>query len=400
MTKFIAVLLLCLLPAAALAAEVRILDNTPAVLTAEVAAEYFLGDGDSRLDGRNLALEAAKRAAAETAGSYVESEVVVAGDRIERERITTFSAAFLKTEVLDEAMSVTADGRGKLTLRVRASLDKQDLRRRVAELREQPQKEKQIEQLRKQNAELQKELKSLTAQLQALRAQPAASGPAPKPRTELAERRDLVLSRLEQNEAAIRQVFEKGTLAGLARQSASAYQKAKEDIATNVFGYLQKNMLITLGEPRFRKSGPDQYEIAVPVEWRVDPGPLYPVLNRYFWNHNQTPLREKNPLVVQKWANMEDGRKEPFSWDLYQHMLKRPLGIEVRAGKYRQRLTIAGSNGDWGLDSDNYHIRWQGNVGEKLISRESNPVVIENVPAAELEKITAIEARVVEMKPR
>jgi ribosomal protein L29 len=399
MARLIMGLLLCLLPAAVLGAEVRILENTPSILTAEVTAEYFLGDGDSRLDGRNLALEAAKRAAAETAGSYVESEVVIAGDRIEKERITTFSAAFLKTEVLEEAMAVTSEGRGKLTLRVRASLDKQDLRRRVAELREQPQKEKQIEELRKQNAELQKELKSLTAQLQALRAQPA-SGPAPKPRAELAERRDVVLSRLEQNEAAIRRVFEKGTLAGLARQSDSAYEKAREDIQTNLIGYLQKNMVVKLGEPRFRKSGLDRYEIAVPVEWSIDPKPLYQVLNRYFWNYSRKSLNEQNPMVVPKWQNAEDERKEAFSMDLFQHLMKKPLGIEVRAGKYRQHLTISGSNGYWGSGNEDYRILWRGQPGEKLVSRESNPVLIENVSAAELEKITSIEARVVEVKPK
>ena len=81
-----------------------------------------MGDADSRIDARNQCLNEAKRRIAEKAGAFVEIMTRSANFQIERDEITSFAAAVLTVEILDEKLSLEGDHL-KLWLKVRGTVD-------------------------------------------------------------------------------------------------------------------------------------------------------------------------------------------------------------------------------------------------------------------------------------
>jgi hypothetical protein len=73
-----------------------------AVEEVEASARYLLGDNDSKLDGRRLALLEAKRTAIEKAGSYVDSLTEVKDSQLTLDTIRAYTAAILEVTEIKE----------------------------------------------------------------------------------------------------------------------------------------------------------------------------------------------------------------------------------------------------------------------------------------------------------
>lgn len=97
-----------------------------ALETIELEHTYVMGDADSRIDARNQCLNEAKRRIAEKAGSFVEIMTRSANFQIERDEITSFAAAVLTVEILDEKLSLVGDHL-KLWLKVRGTVDPEEV---------------------------------------------------------------------------------------------------------------------------------------------------------------------------------------------------------------------------------------------------------------------------------
>jgi polyhydroxyalkanoate synthesis regulator phasin len=67
-----------------------------------VSAEYVLGDNDTKIEARKLALEQAKKIALEQAGTYMEIKTVVKNGKLTTDEIKSFGASVLKTHILNE----------------------------------------------------------------------------------------------------------------------------------------------------------------------------------------------------------------------------------------------------------------------------------------------------------
>lgn len=97
-----------------------------ALETIELEHTYVMGDADSRIDARNQCLNEAKRRIAEKAGAFVEIMTRSANFQIERDEITSFAAAVLTVEILDEKLSLDGDHL-KLWLKVRGTVDPEEV---------------------------------------------------------------------------------------------------------------------------------------------------------------------------------------------------------------------------------------------------------------------------------
>ncbi len=97
-----------------------------ALETIELEHSYVMGDADSRIDARNQCLNEAKRRIAEKAGAFVEIMTRSANFQIERDEITSFAAAVLTVEILDEKLSLDGDHL-KLWLKVRGTVDPEEV---------------------------------------------------------------------------------------------------------------------------------------------------------------------------------------------------------------------------------------------------------------------------------
>ncbi|MEI7843846.1 MAG: hypothetical protein WCI39_12550, partial [Gallionellaceae bacterium] len=204
----------------------KIVKQLPNELIVESSAKYVLGDNDTRIDARNIALNEAKRAASELAGTQVKSDLVIENDQILKDQITIVAASFMTVEVINESMTSSKDGRSVMEITIRAHLDKSAIRSKLDTYRGDDKRQKELSSIQAENSRLQNELESLNAELSKIRNAANDGSVSSKPRAELVARRDVVISSIEESQGQVRRVFEKGTLLGMAKKSGDAYQTA------------------------------------------------------------------------------------------------------------------------------------------------------------------------------
>ena len=264
--------LMVLLATTAHASDIKILENTPDRLTATTISVYTLGDGDSRLDARNMAWEAAKQDIAELAGSYVQSETTLQNGQITEQNITAFAAAVMSSKILTENIKVGQDGRMSLELTVQANVDKKALHARANVAGSM--KDLRLKELEAENQVLKEQLMVINRQIRTPADKPVGKG--------LLAERDKVLSRLEENRGVIQRVFEGVSLREMAISDARTQDMAFQDIDYNYFRYIQDNLLLTPGSPVFLKDPQRGYIMKIPVRWSIDTTPLRFVLDKYY----------------------------------------------------------------------------------------------------------------------
>lgn len=113
---------------------------------------YQASDFDSKISSRTIALEQVKRLLLEEVGTFLISETEVKNFQLTRDKISILSAGIVRTEILVEKW----DGKTYF-LKVKASLDPQDVSKLLAELRDNSQKNRELEETnRKVNEALEK----------------------------------------------------------------------------------------------------------------------------------------------------------------------------------------------------------------------------------------------------
>ena len=85
------------------------------VYKVEATGEYIMGDNDTKIVARRLAIEQAKRSATEQIGTYLESKTVVRNNQLQKDEIRTYASAILKTNIISENISLLADKTTVLT---------------------------------------------------------------------------------------------------------------------------------------------------------------------------------------------------------------------------------------------------------------------------------------------
>jgi len=116
---------------------VKTLKDNKKQLLLNVEVDYAMGENDSRMVARDIALQKAKQMAAERAGSYVASHKTIHNDSIQKDSLEVMSYALIKSTIKSEKISILPSGQANLNLVIEASLDKQLMARKLQELEEQ-----------------------------------------------------------------------------------------------------------------------------------------------------------------------------------------------------------------------------------------------------------------------
>ena len=373
-----------------------IVKELPNELVVEASAKYVLGDNDSRIDARNIALNEAKRAASEIAGTQVKSELVVENDQILKDQINIVTASFMTVEITHEIMNITPDRRSEIEITIRAKLDKTAIQAKMNTYRGDVNRKKELGVLQTENARLQKELETLNSQLSSIRNNDIGTV-TQKPRSELVARRDVIISSLEENQGQVRRVFEKGTLLSLAKHSDSNFEEAVRTINEGVYGYIKSNTKIALGDPEFRDNHDGTFDVYVAVTWSVDKKPPLKVLNQYFNIDSTWQSDERHDVFFNSFENNEGKQKNSLGSKLFSKALNKRLVIQVNIGNKKTKITTGRKYTDY----DNYsrfEINFSGtghNDKFEELAAEQNPVVIRKVPASVLQNSSAINAELI-----
>jgi hypothetical protein len=375
--------------------ETKTLSSNDKEVVIQVKSDYVMGDGDTRIDAKNIALQQAKNLASEYAGTFVKSELIIENDSIKKEQISTITTALMSVKIIDELYSITKDGRTKLVLTANTTLDKKSFIDKLKALTQDKDKQVQIISLQKENDKLKEKLLALNSQIQTAQA-PSQKTFEKKPNKELFDARDKVLSEIDANENSIKKVFEKGALLSQAMKATSDFEEAKRDIDTNVFEYIKNNIKITLGEQKLVDNGDGTYNILVPVRWEIDNSkPILETLTKYYSNKYEADVIESSWINSYILIDSQTNRyqnKTAFSGNLYDFYKKQTMNIFVTIGKYKNSLQIAGLN--YQRDSA-YCIETSHISTSNSTEFGNNLIAIKNVPKNQINNLTTIEASLV-----
>ncbi|MEZ8577896.1 hypothetical protein AB6C82_24045 [Vibrio splendidus] len=239
-------------------AAVSVITDNAKNITLKVTEAYTLGDNDTMTSAKDINLESAKKSASDYAGTYVESELQVSGSKITKQQIRVLTAGFLEVLKRSDKRSIDKSGNVILNTTANIKLSKESIKDGLAKLKSDPERKAKIKSLEADNERLRNELISLTKKIN--------SGQS---RTDLMKAREIVLSDLNKNRQATKQVFEQGTLFQLATLGNDEYELAKKDIDENVFDEFKNNTVVKMGKPDFVKNANGSYNVLVPVDWNL-----------------------------------------------------------------------------------------------------------------------------------
>ena len=134
------------------------------ILSYDVSANYVLGDNDTKIEARSIALEQAKKIALEQAGTYIEVITIVKNGKLTTDEIKSYGASVLKVKVLDEKYSFKGSS-PILELTIKASIDMDILQKNINKIKNNKSKRKKILILQKENEELLKKIEQLSKKI-------------------------------------------------------------------------------------------------------------------------------------------------------------------------------------------------------------------------------------------
>jgi len=259
--------------------------------------KVVMGDGDSRIKARELALDQIKRLAGASAGSVVESVAVLKDERL-TEQLRMVSVTLVKLDQVKESLAVE-NGAVLLNVSARATIDSSELERLATELRQDSGKAKALTQLQRENASLREDLKRVSAQLQQRGTLSAAD--------ELGQRQTRILTAIATNEGRIRQVFERGALLAMADKDAVEQQAVRTELTEQVLNPLM-GMPVHAQVKSVVRSG-KTYNLALEVGWEPNLAKMRQVLRKYlkpssYWEE-ASPQKVKQ-LHFSSWDNVDN----------------------------------------------------------------------------------------------
>jgi|GEM_PF-1034779 len=132
----------------------------------ETESSYIMGDNDSKIDARRIAMQEAKRKALELAGTYVESLTEVKNMSLTKDEIKVYTSGVVETEIISEEMKGTS-AHPEIFIRARCKIDTAVLIGHINNFRKNEDLKEQLNTALKENEALKKERDNLTSKLSA-----------------------------------------------------------------------------------------------------------------------------------------------------------------------------------------------------------------------------------------
>jgi len=135
-----------------------------AIKIIEADSSYVMGDNDSKIDARRIAIQEAKRKALEMAGTYLESLTEVKDMALSKDEVKAYTAGVVETEIVSEEMRGTAKN-PEIFVKARCKIDTDVLVDQINNLRKNEELKEQLSAALKENDSLKKERDNLISKL-------------------------------------------------------------------------------------------------------------------------------------------------------------------------------------------------------------------------------------------
>jgi hypothetical protein len=229
------------------------------ILTYNVSANYVMGDNDTKIDARKIALEQAKKIALEQAGTYIEVKTVVKNGKLTTDEIKSFGASVLKVKILNEKYSFKGSS-PVLDLTIQASIDMNLLKQNIEKIKNNSTKIKKIISLQKENEKLLKKINLLSKEYN-----------NPKNNTEqIRNQRNELLTKIEKNQNKLKKTFKKGSLFDLSNQFIKKTKLIEQNIENNYFTMIKENLDIKIGNIKVENNNDDTSNVSINISWHLN----------------------------------------------------------------------------------------------------------------------------------
>lgn len=358
-------------------ANTTILEESEDRVVVRSVGEYQMGEGDSKVDARKVALAQAKRLATEKAGTYLESRLKVDGGQVSSRDVTAVAAGYLQSVVLEEDVSLEANDRMVYRITIRAEVDKTALREKVKDLREDPKKDARIKKLQKRNGQLEKRLRDLTERIQEVKDARAEA---------LFQQREKVLTQISENRAQVKKTLEGKTMLDLAQQGERRWKRIKNKLKTHFWPKLKEQAHFELGKLSADRNGDGSSNVSIRVTAGVNSGEALAWLRKHMTLASHVDAGHERESVLtgfSKFDNEGADKKRPYSKKLFNEIVGSTFGVEVHLGDLAKRVDLLA--GDCGFMGDD----------NCLVGRMTREVTFSNVPNTKLQELSEVKARII-----
>lgn len=361
----------------------------PAVAFAQVydvqsTGEYVMGDSDTKVEARKIALDHAKQLAVEKIGTYIETRTEVINYQLTKDEITTYTSAIIKTSVISENVRLLEDKTTVFTISINASIDIGVLSNKLNEIKDDSKRREQLRNLQAENTKLQKELESVTTLLKNSQTTDIGS---------LRKQREVLFEKIDSNRNSITVAFEKGTLLNLAMRNRNELADIKNNV-DDFLRYIINNIEITMGKPQVKYRG-ELADLIIDVKWTLK--------KQYVLIKPAEVSMEKgtvSPAVFQNF--LQDEAKKIHAFPIYK-MDGHYLDLKL-SGINEQEISTC-----WMGKSLAMNIK-AGNFTEKIILKnkqkseitisDSKRVIFPDIPISQLENIMSVDAKLIVDEPQ
>lgn len=349
----------------------------------ETTGEYVMGDSDTKVEARKIALENGKLLAIEQIGTYLESETIVRDGKISKDEIRTYTSGILKTSVISEEVSLLENKTTVFKIRIKSNVDIGTLEQKIKEIKGDKQREQRLDVLQNENIRLLQELEQLSLQLRNVN---------PTEYKNLRSKRDDLFEKIEKNQNSIRITFEKGTFIQLSKKTDNDLIEGKK-LIDDWFDLLKNKVKLKTSSPKI-KLNDDKVDIVVDVNYEItDMGTIVDILNKNFGTNVEYKTYSPDYSI---WI----GYPIPYKGygftgingvELGKYFITKTMDIVLEIGPYRTSKKISSLNymeTKYNVTSWTYHI-------DLNIPKNTFYLKIIDIPKDELSNIDEVKVNVV-----
>jgi len=288
--------------------------------TKQYTQNYVMGDADSRISARRAALEQIKMQASNESGTYVLGKTTLHSNGDLSESVQVISASMVRVISSNEKVSINDAGQLVLSVVAIASLDDNELTKRVQALYEDKEKSRLIRLLQVENESLNNNLAQIRKGL--------ASSVSTEQTIQLLNLQEKTMHKLTDNENAVTLVFERGTLLELAIKNTAAFDSAKYELDDRFYNVLMNSQVTTKIESvEAMKDG--SYIANVRVGWGFNTNDISQVLASYL----HTTTIDGN-VIAFSYNNLGSKGPSVLSDKLYFYLANKGIDLQITlAGK-------------------------------------------------------------------
>ncbi len=317
---------------ALLLAPVLFVASAQAEWSKTLSVDYLMGDGDSRVTARQVALEQIKRKASDEAGTYIQSTSTLTEGGELSETIQMIGASMVKLGEVQESLTVNKTGQVVLRVEAHVAIDDAELSRRIKALQQDKEKARQIAALQEENEALRRDVAEIRTAL--------TKKADPEQVAALLTRQSATMKRLSNNEKTVALVFERGTLLQMAVRTADEFTQAKERLEKEFFKPLMESPVTAKIEAVERDK--DGYVALVRVGWDVDLDRGKRELAQYLEVSDlRKGLFDDFPVIKASYLPNTSGRgPSPLSDKMYRYLVTQGVDLEVTLVGHQVRLPV------------------------------------------------------------